>query len=373
MEAADVGEDQTVPSTSRSRLRRGLVAAALALLVVLGLAGPAGADPAKPTNYRSHVTSVKPTSSIIAVKVVGGDGFLDVDVQPGHEVVVSGYDGEPYLRLSKDGTVEENQNSPATYLNRNRYATTPVPAALQGKSLPPAAWLKVGSGGHYAWHDHRIHFMGKDPSAVPGLAQGRPVVWAGGVPMTVDGKKLVVHGEYRLLKAPNPLPWLAIAAIGTMLIVVVGRRRPVLVAAIALLIGGVAALWVGVEQNRAIPPGAGATALTVILPVVAIVAALVAIARWSTPVGVIAALASAATTGGWVLTRYSVLTKAVLPTNLSPNADRLGTTIALATAIGGAILTVRSGGLSLPRLEDADTADAADADPGPAATASPPA
>ena len=60
--------------------------------------------------------------------------------------------------------------------------------------------------------------------------------------------------------------------------------------------------------------------------------------------GVIAARSrSAATTGGWVLTRYSVLTKAVLPTNLSPNADRLGTSIALATAIGGAILTVRSG------------------------------
>jgi hypothetical protein len=354
-------------------IRRGLAAAALVLLTLLGLAGPAGADPAKPTNYRSHVTSVTPASSIIAVKVVGGDGFLDVDVAPGHAVVVTGYDGEPYLRFLKDGTVEENQNSPATYLNRNRYATTPVPAALQGKQLPPPAWQKVGSGSHYAWHDHRIHFMGKDPSAVAGLAQGRPVVWAGGVPMTVDGKKVVVHGEYRLLSAPSPLPWLAIAAVGTVLIVLVGRRRPVLVAGIALLVGGIAALWVGIEQNRAIPPGAGATALTVILPVIAVVAAVVAIVRWSTPVGVIAALASAATTGGWVLTRYTVLTKAVLPTNLSPNADRLGTSIALATALGGAILTVRSGGLSLPRLEDTDPADATGTDPGPAATASPPA
>ena len=145
MEVADFGEDQAVPSTSRSRLRRGLVTAALALIVVLGLAGPAGADPAKPTNYRSHVTSVKPTSSVIAVKVVGGDGFLDVNVEPGHEVVVSGYDGEPYLRFSKDGTVEENQSSPATYLNRNRYAIDPGARRAQGKNLPPAAWLKVGS------------------------------------------------------------------------------------------------------------------------------------------------------------------------------------------------------------------------------------
>ncbi|MBV9921217.1 MAG: hypothetical protein JOY78_10255 [Pseudonocardia sp.] len=363
-----------MPSPQRPALRRALVAAALVVLVLLGLAGPAGADPAKPTNYRSHVTSVTPGSSIISVKVVGGDGFLDVTVDGGHEVIVTGYDGEPYLRFSKDGTVEENQNSPATYLNRNRFATTPVPAALQGKHLPPPTWQKVGSGGHYAWHDHRIHFMGKNPSEVPGLAQGRPIIWAGGVAMTVDGKKVVVHGEYRLLKAPSPLPWIAIAIVGTVLIVLVGRRRPVLVASIALLLGGLAALWVGVEQNRAIPPGAGATALTVILPIVAVVAAGIAIARWSTPAGVIAALASAATTGGWVLTRYSVLTKAVLPTVLSANADRIGTSVALAAAIGGAILTVRSGGLSLPRLEDVDAhPDATDADPGPAATASPPA
>jgi hypothetical protein len=344
-----------------------LVAAGVVVLALAALAGPAGADPARPTNYRSHVTRVVPDSPHIDVKVVGGDGFLDVRVDRGHEVVVQGYDGEPYLRFLRDGTVQENQSSPATYLNRNRYATTPVPPALQGDTLPPPAWEKVGSGGHFAWHDHRIHFMGKDPSAVAGLDEGRPVVWAGGVPMTVDGKKVVVHGEYRLLDAPSPLPWLGIAAAGTVLLVLIGRRRPVLVAGVALLVGGALALWVGIEQNRAIPPGAGATALTVILPAIAVVTAALAVARWSTPVGVIAALASAATTGGWVLTRYSVLFKAVLPTNLAASTDRLGTSIALATAIGGAILTVRSGGLSLPRLEDSD------GEPGPAATASPPA
>ena len=57
--------------------------------------------------------------------------------------------------------------------------------------------------------------------------------------------------------------------------------------------------------------------------------ALLAIVRSSTPTGVIAALASAATTGGWVLTRYAVFTKAVLPTDLSPSLDRAGTALAL--------------------------------------------
>jgi hypothetical protein len=136
------------------------------------------------------------------------------------------------------------------------------------------------------------------------------------------------------------------------------------VAGVGLAVGGVLALGVGWEQNAAIPAGAGATALTVILPGVAIVAAALAIARWSTPAGVIAALASAATIGGWVLTRYSVLTKAVLPTDLAPNLDRAGTALALAAALGGAVLAVRSGGLALPRIEPTAT--------GPVQPASPP-
>ena len=218
---------------------------------------------------------------------------------------MEGYDGEPYLRFRADGTVQENQNSPAAYLNRNRYAGAEVPAAIQGDDRPPPAWKTVAHGGHHAWHDHRIHFMGKDPSVVAGLSEGRPVEWSGGVPFTVDGTPVVANGNYRLLDPPSPLPWIALTVVVTAAIVVAGRRRPVLVAGVALLVGGVAALGVGWAQNAAIPEGAGATPLTVVLPAVAILTALIAIARSSTPTGVIAALASAATTGGWVLTRYA--------------------------------------------------------------------
>ena len=56
-----------------------------------------------------------------------------------------------------------------------------------GRRPPPPAWKTVAHGGHHAWHDHRIHFMGKDPSVVAGLSEGRPVEWSGGVPFTVDG------------------------------------------------------------------------------------------------------------------------------------------------------------------------------------------
>ena len=353
--------------TAGLEMRRAGLGLLLITLVLVASGGPAGADPARPTNYRSRITSVEPPTPYVEVAVVGGDGFLEMAVEPGHEVVVEGYDGEPYLRFRADGTVQENQNSPAAYLNRNRYAGAEVPAAIQGDDRPPPAWKTVAHGGHHAWHDHRIHFMGKDPSVVAGLSEGRPVEWSGGVPFTVDGTPVVANGNYRLLDPPSPLPWIALTVVVTAAIVVAGRRRPVLVAGVALLVGGVAALGVGWAQNAAIPEGAGATPLTVVLPAVAILTALIAIARSSTPTGVIAALASAATTGGWVLTRYAVFTKAVLPTDLSPGLDRAGTALALATAIGGAVLAVRSGGLSLPRPEPAAAGS------GPAATASPPA
>jgi hypothetical protein len=339
---------------------------ALGLVVgVVALGGPAGADPARPTNYRSEVTRISPRTPVIEAAVVGGDGFLDLRVAQGHEVVVEGYKGEPYLRFRADGTVQENQSSPAAYLNRSRYADTQPPPELAGDELPAPRWKTVAGGGRYAWHDHRIHFMGSDPSVVAGLSEGEEVDWSGGVPLQVDGRDVVVHGHYRLLDGPSPIPWLALVLVGTVALALLGRAAPVLVAGGALLAGGAIATVVGWQQNAAIPDGAGATPLTVVLPVVAVVAAAIAVLRSKVPTGVIAALAAAATLGGWVLTRYTVFTKAVLPTELAAGADRAGTAVALAAAIGGAVLAVRSGGLALPRLDVAED--------GPAPTASPPA
>ena len=66
----------------------------------------------------------------------------------------------------------ENLRSSATYLNRTRAGTTPIPAIAMGTgaSTPPR-WHRV-SGSHTAiWHDHRIHWMGTSP---PPDGAGRP-------------------------------------------------------------------------------------------------------------------------------------------------------------------------------------------------------
>src|SRR4051794_17694484 len=86
-------------------LRRSFLAIGLAAVVLLLAAAPAGAAPAKPGDFRSTVTRLTPPNSAVELKVVGGDGFLQVKVEPGHDVVVQGYDGESWLHIRPDGVV----------------------------------------------------------------------------------------------------------------------------------------------------------------------------------------------------------------------------------------------------------------------------
>ena len=323
------------------RILSALVVVAACLFFV---AGPAGADPAKPTNYRSTVASIAPASPYVRMKVVGGDGFLDLDVVRGHEVVVEGYLGEPYLRVLKDGTVQQNSSSPATYLNRSRFAKVTLPAALQRSPLPAPQWRTIGSGGHSVWHDHRIHFMGHNPHLIAGLAEGRPVRWT--VAFSVDGVKTVASGSYRMLGAPSPLPYVGGALVLVAAVVLLGRRNEILVAAICVVVAGIVGFLVGWEQNAAIPAGAGATPITVALPALGAALGLVGLAKRKVPAGVITTLAGVACAGGWVLTRATVLWKAVLPTVMAPGLDRAGTALVAGLAIGAAVIAVRSGALA---------------------------
>ena len=73
----------TTNANSRAWLVR---SALLALLALLVLANPAHADPAKPGDFESTVTRIDPPTDAISLKVVGGDGFLSLKVQPGHDV-----------------------------------------------------------------------------------------------------------------------------------------------------------------------------------------------------------------------------------------------------------------------------------------------
>ena len=307
---------------------RALVLAAVGVVIS---ASPAAADPPRPGAYDSEVTAVDPQVDTVSVEVVGGDSFLQLRVEPGTEVVVLGYDEEPFLRVLPDGTVEQNANSPATYLNEDRYAEAAIPPELAG---PDAAdlepeWEPVGSGGTYAWHDHRIHWMA--PNAPPAVERGGSFDWNGTVPLLVDGERVEVAGVIHYREAVSPLPWigagLLLAAVGIFAL----RNRTRIGAAVAAA-AALAATFVAWATLDAAPSGVGASSLPLVVAVVAAVlgvAALVAGARHRP----IILLAVAAALGSWGLFRFSVLTEPVLPTDLPFAVDRAATVAALAVAI----------------------------------------
>lgn len=112
-------------------------------------------------------------------------------------IEVLGYDGEPYLRFV-DGAVYRNGNSPATYLNEERYGGVDVPEGASAQASP--RWERVSGNTSWEWHDHRIHWMSRiDPPGVrrdPDRAQ-RVFDWV--VPARVEGQRLAIRGrlDYR--------------------------------------------------------------------------------------------------------------------------------------------------------------------------------
>ena len=328
--------------------RRRLAATlATALAVVWWTATPAAADPPKPTDYRSTVRALDPEVDGVRAEVVGGDGFLELDVEAGHEVVVLGYEDEPYLRFRADGTVEENRRSPAVFLNRSRTGGSAAPPSTDAEAEPE--WQEVAGGGRWAWHDHRIHWMGAEDPLVDAngrVTQFGPDGWS--VPLEVDGTDVVVRGDLVRTDGVSPLPTVAVAVVVAGVVILLGRRRPLAFAGPAVAVGAFVALGLGWAEWSAAPPGGAASPVLLILPVMAVAAAAGALLLRSTTGRAIAALTAAVALGAWLFLRIGVVTHRVLPTSLDPWIDRLGFGAVAGTAVGAIVLAVRSGALAAP-------------------------
>lgn len=191
-------------STS-STLRRVLTG----VLLVLGVLG-AGAAPASAhtvggsgaTDFRTTLDALSPAVPGLALRVVENGTKLELANTTGTDVVVDGYVNDPYLRIGPDG-VFENTESPATYLNEDRWGRTPVPDGVD-PSKPPV-WKKVSAGTVWRWHDHRIHWMSTTPPPAVQAAPGQPheiSAWTvtlhwGGQDVTATGRLMWVPGPAR--------------------------------------------------------------------------------------------------------------------------------------------------------------------------------
>ena len=320
-----------MPGLVRSARRLGVLVGLLCA-AGLALAPTAGADGVGPNNYRSVIESVDPVPDGVQVEIVGGDSFFQVTAEPGREVRIPGYDGEPYLRILADGRVQRNERSPATYLNVSRNAQVDrFPDEVSSSADP--RWHTIGEDGQVAWHDHRIHWM--LPEAPPVGAGGVVQTWE--LPMQVDGTDVVVTG--RLVHHEDVLPWAGlvgvVVAIGAALLARRDRLRlPLLLGASTVALGLSASVWV---LN---PPGAEPNPLALVLPALAILVSVSAMVLRRLPAvlrDMVLPLVAVAALAGWAIPQIGVIWMPTVPSVLAAWLVRLGTGCVLGVVVGVAI------------------------------------
>ncbi len=204
----------------------GTLCAVLALAAVI--APVSSAHQGNP-NFRSEITSINPAGMAegIALTVKNFDDGLELVNRSGKVVLVMGYDGEPYLRFSPDGTVEVNLNSPSYYLNEDRFADVAIPDRADPGA--PPEWKQIDDTGVSYWHDHRSHYMGE---GIPVQVTDESVetkVFDYRIPMMIDGELVNAKGTLTWVGSDDGVPIAPFA--GLALLIVAGgtwlllRRR----------------------------------------------------------------------------------------------------------------------------------------------------
>jgi hypothetical protein len=202
-----------------------VIAALLVLIPASSALAHAGGNP----NYRSVIDRVTPNVPGVHFEVLAYDAYFELRDQHGHEVLIYGYEGEPYARVLKDGTVQVNERSPAYYLNDTRYPTSEVPAIANPKA--PPKWKTVGGDGTFLWHDHRMHY---GSTAIPPQVTDqhrKTKVYDYEIPLRIDGRKGSIVGTLYWVGSPDPskLPFIvggvAFLVVGGALVLFVRRRR----------------------------------------------------------------------------------------------------------------------------------------------------
>jgi hypothetical protein len=192
-------------------IRRTALTVAIGIFWLVAQAGPASAHSVSgvgATNWRTAISSITPATPGLTVKVVEVGSRLEL-TNHGPEIVVFGYDDEPYLRIGPQG-VFQNRLSPATYLNCSRQG---CPVSPDADPKAPPQWHQLSSSQTVRWHDHRIHWMASQPPPVVRRAPGQVHVLAPWNLVLQQGPtKITVAGTLTWVPGPSPLPWLGLAA-----------------------------------------------------------------------------------------------------------------------------------------------------------------
>jgi len=322
-----------MPRSERSRrlfTRTLPVLGILAILIALG-SSPAAANNLTATDGRSSIVDIEPPG-VITAGVVGGDAALRVVAEIGHEVVVIGYQGEPYLRIAADGRTAVNAHSPARVLNRTRdgdSGAAPDPTSITDEP----EWLPLEGSGEVIWHDHRIHSMAA-------VDDGHD--WS--ISLLVDGQPTEIHGILKVESTPSVLPWVLLIAALSGLAVLAGRRNPAVsalrLAATAALVSVVLAAVVTIST----PEQLGRDLLPVLLTAGAsLTCGAAVILRGRSRM--ILTVASAALSAGFLATMVRNLAAAVPMPEIGPAVvNRIAVSLALSSMVAAVVLSVIASG-----------------------------
>ena len=323
------------------RFVRGFVIAATgAIAVVVVAAQPAAAHDVpgiKPSNFETTVDGTTPRVPGLTVRTIDLGNELELRNDTGADVVVLGYQGEPYLRVGPRG-VFENRRSPATYLNRTRDGKTRVPADADPAAAPE--WNRLAAGSLARWHDHRAHWMGTDdPPEVARDPDHRHVVDHWSFQLRRGTQDITVAGD--LLWVPGPSPWgWVLGALAIALALVALSRTPVwrwvLVGALGIVVASetahVVGTWNATTASFATKIGASVYSIGgVALAVVALVWLVVRPPSNAIPAVLFAGLIVAFAGG---LADLTTLTRSQIPTDVPATVARLEVALALGLGAG---------------------------------------
>ena len=208
------------------RLLMALMAATLALVAAVPAAVQAhGGNP----NFRSVFHGLTPPLPGVQVRVIGYDSLYELRSSAKQPVTIYGYDGEPYSRILPDGTVQQNTNSPAVYLNNDFAGTAPVPAHAHKGA--PVAWRTVDKTATITWHDHRMHYLGKGKPPKVTDTHKKTKIFDYKIPVSEGSTRSTINGTLFWVGPSGggfPLAAgiaLALLVIGSVVLVTVVRRR----------------------------------------------------------------------------------------------------------------------------------------------------
>lgn len=201
----------------------------LALFIFVAVPASSSAHQGNP-DYRSEITSIQPGALAdgLTVEIINFDDHVRLVNQTGKEVIINGYDGDPYARIESGGAVYVNLNSPAYYLNEDRFAAVEVPDRADPKAKPD--WKQVADNGTFEWHDHRSHFMGTGTPSQVSDESKETKVFDYTIPIEVGGEPAKVNGTLTWVgtgsKAPViPFVILGLAIIAAIVFWLIRRRR----------------------------------------------------------------------------------------------------------------------------------------------------